>query len=220
MNNDLKKLIVRSFDPFAKNNGFPFRKTNMWYTVRDGIMLSIGFEFTSCQARALYCIQPLYEYCDHIVLEYGDTVSHQCAVRGLKVDPYLLYYDLPLTTVASNLQNVISFFLSYVIPVFGNVQTADNIIPIYREKSFFFTQPVNVLKLFAYTLAYSGDYNLASVYFQKYIDEFSKQNTLSSVILNESLYIMDLLKANPDSVHDFLIRNINRSVEALKLKLG
>lgn len=208
--NVLKKNIIKSFGEFAKNNGFFNRKGLHWYKIVDGILISIGFETDSNGYKAMYFVQPLYEFNECIILSYGDTLIRRYASDCKK---YLIYLNDDEKNILDNLNNVEYCFFNNIIPVLNRITCCESLISVAEKNKLFFCGDF-IIRLVAYSQAYCKNTDIAKSCFEKYL---SIEN--HPKLREEPLFILDLLNEDPEKAFAYLENNVKRSIEVLKIKV-
>ncbi len=208
---ELKKLIGKNFDSYAKECGYAHRLSPsglFWYKIENNIMRSIAFETKSDGYCPIYFIQPLYMGFDYIVLSYGKDISH------CRHDEYYFYKDSSEEKIALNLEHVKSYLNSKVNKTLEKLCNPKMLVK-NPPKKILFLSPYDICELKAYSNLYIGNYNRAYSLFSKLLP----QTLLNSSVAAKIEQVLDLLKNSKSKIPEFLQSNINKSVTSLKLNV-
>lgn len=209
---NIKRLIAKDFDAFAAENGYVNRRHGFNYCCENGIMKAVGFEYKSSSASAMYFVFPLYigKY-DYLILEYGDTLERKGGTD------YILYYDSEDGEILHSYGKIKEKFRKCVFPKMDRISTAGDVVRECGKGKLFLPQPINLLKLKAYSAAYDGRYDRAAGLFEKYVEEKKKLTHDSELI--EPEYIA-MLKNTPERFKEILRENREYTLAANDLKCG
>ena len=208
----LKKLVIQCFNQFAKDNGFIHRKGTYWYRINDGILISIGFEADSNGYKALYSVQPLYRFSEYWILTYGDTVSRRNPVNCKELQLYKSHTENEIT---NNLNHIKDCFKRTIIPTLNAITDARTFIAVASASPDFFFCGDLLLGPIAYSEAYCGMFDIAKKHFSEYVTADGRNPALCI----EPLKVLELLEEQPEKAVEFLRSNVERSIEAQKLKI-
>ena len=207
--NNIKKLILNDFRQFALEYGYIKRKSNFWYCCSNGIMKAIGFEFKSSSASARYFVFPLYlDKYDYIVLEYGDAFERRYGPK------YVLHYDSVDAYIMETYERIKAKFREYAIPKLSGIDTANDVLKECDKHDLFASQPINLMRLKAYSAAYVGQYELAIDLFNEYLKE--KEKLTRYIDIREYDYPL-FLKESPKMLEEKMEENVIFTLKANKL---
>lgn len=209
------KIIIDMFDSIAKSHGYKYRKSLFWYSYHNGILRVIGFHKKSFTYEAIYFIQPLFDFRDCFVLEYGDILVHRYHNNKKNL---LLFSDYDEDVFINNISNNIKYFEKEIIPTLNEICSFDSILAAIKNQ-FFFCRSSCKLRLLAYSVLYSQEYAKATELLNQYI-QYEKENgyCIENRIKEPSL-LLEYLQDCPSKTQDVLQSNILKSAECLKLKL-
>ena len=192
--------------------GFVHKKRLFWYTHDNGLLRVVGFDNKTNNYEALYFIQPLFDFSDCFVLEYGDTL-----VRKYESNLFMLYKDMPVSYFERNVDNCLQCFETKIIPFLNQIATAEDLFEATINNEMFFSDVSNILRLQAYCKLYSKRYEEALMLFQKYIEYVKKHGYCYESILKEPLSLVELLKQIPEKAFEILQDNVSKSAMILSL---
>ena len=209
---NIKRLIAKDFDAFAAENGYLNKRHGFNYCCENGIMKAVGFEYKSSSASARYFVFPLYigKY-DYLILEYGDTLERKGGAD------YILYYDSEDGEILHSYGKIKEKFRKCVFPKMDRISAAEDVVRECGKGKLLFPQPINLLKLKAYSAAYDGRYDTAAGLFEKYVDEKKKLTPDSELM---ELEYIAMLRNTPERFKEILRENREYTLAANDLKCG
>lgn len=202
---ELKKILIKRLNAFCKERGFPHRHGLIWYRIGDGFLLTISLNTKSYGYDLHYNVNPLFDYIDCFHLDYGNEIE---------IPKIYLSLDYDEETTKEVIEAHLHELDRIAIPIFNSITDAAT---IYDNTGFMKSRYIDRLKGYAAIYArkspedaiHSLETWLEKFDIRDYNDEFH----------NEPKVLIKLLKEDPEKARDVLVKNVERSVEALKLKI-
>ena len=210
---DFDKIIEKSFSSFAQLRGFTQKKGLFWCSVNDGLIKAIGFNKTPVKYEALYFVQPLFDYQDCWVLEYGDTLLRRYPKKPKKL---MLYRDFDELLINNNLENIKLCLEKDVLARMSSICDATSLLNVING-DLFFCRPVNRLRMAAYASLYSKKYEEAIILFNQYIEMEIKYGYCFEERISEPQKLLDIMKNDTESAYSVLVNNVDKSRKKLKV---
>lgn len=199
-------------DWFAKY-GFLNRKQLFWYTCNNGLLCAVGFDNKPFNYEALYFVQPLYDYSDCFVLDYGDTLVRKYARKAQR---YLLYKDMEQAAFDRNLDFTLKCFEKDIISFLNKIAATPDLSRSVNKKMLF-CDSSKYLRLKAYTALYLRHFDEARLLFEQYVESIKENGYSYENILAEPILLLEHLKQNPEEALAVLKDNVTKSLTSLKL---
>ncbi len=207
------RMIIMTFEAFAISHGFKNRKKLFWYSYSNGLLRVIGFHKKSFKYETLYFIQPLYDYNECFVLDYGDVLTRRYSNDAINLS---LYMDSSEEIIKSNIVNNMRCLEKQIIPTLNMISGFDDIMSAIK-KGFFFCGKSNILRLKAYSSLYEKNYLEAANLFEEYIWYEKNKGYCVETRIDEPSVLLKYLHSSPSETQQILQSNISRSIETLKI---
>ncbi len=208
----IKLDTIRLDDWFAKR-GFLNRKQLFWYTCNNGVLCAAGFDNKPANYEALYFVQPLYDYADCFVLDYGDTLVRR---NARKAKQYLLYKDMEQADFDRNLDFTLKCFETDILPFLRKIVATDD-LPRRINTKMLFCDSSKLLRFKAYTALYARRFDEAQTLFEQYVEDTRENGYTCETTLAEPIILLDYLKQNPETAFAVLQNNVAKSLASLQL---
>lgn len=184
-----------------------------WCSVNNGLIKAIGFNKTSVKYDALYFVQPLFDYRDYWVLEYGDTLVRRYSKIAKEL---LLYRDFEEMLFNNNIENVKKCFEKEILDRMNRICDINSLCDEING-DFFFCGSKKRLRLAAYSALYSKKYAEAEMLFKEYIETEKKEGYSYKERISEPQKLLDLINNDPDMAYSVLTDNVVESRRKLKI---
>lgn len=184
-----------------------------WCSVNNGLIKAIGFNKTSVKYDALYFVQPLFDYRDYWVLEYGDTLVRRYSKIAKEL---LLYRDFEEMLFNNNIENVKKCFEKEILDRMNRICDINSLCDEING-DFFFCGSKKRLRLAAYSALYSKKYAEAEMLFKEYIETEKKEGYYYKERISEPQKLLDLINNDPDMAYSVLTDNVVESRRKLKI---
>ena len=147
----MNQITAAQIEPLFAEAGFRRYKGLLWYSCGGGLLRIAGFEKKTSDYSALYCIHPLFDYHDTLILTYGDDLLHRAKRLHLSdYGEYILRKEMPSDEFDGHLSNVMRVFENEIIPFLNRIKNADDLCGALERSKMFFAPVPAVLRLRAY----------------------------------------------------------------------
>ena len=216
----MNQITIAQIEPLFAEAGFSPYKGLLWYSCSGGLLRIVGFEKKTSDYSALYCIHPLFDYHDTLILTYGDDLLHR-AIRLHQSDygDLILRKEMPSDEFDKHFSNVMRVFENEIIPFLIRIKNVDDLCDALERSKMFFAPAPAVLRLRAYCKLYAGHDSDSRKLFGAYAD--SLKNSVykdTAALLSEPNTLTKLIGTAPEEAHRLLQNNVERSMSCLHIK--
>ena len=192
----------------------------MYYRIIDNVLNFIFFDSRSFGFECGIYILPLYIRNEALVLDFGDQVWR---IDNKNSKNYYLFLEMNEVRIIENIESHSLFFKKIAFDWFDKIGSpkgiSQYILSNKKESKIMFTPDKWRYEAKAYSELYLKNYNVAQMYFEKFISDLTKDNSgeWNDVTIENINSLMTLINTDPYKANEMLLKTIKDMRKMLQL---